>query len=82
MLVGEFVLGSDRRVWGLTLLAVAVYAEVLIAQATMWRLRTLRDIYTMGYRHGRHDANKSLLEAGMWLSDEAERDARRNIGDI
>jgi hypothetical protein len=63
-----------RIVW----LALLIYGAV---EMSLWRIRTIRDTYTMGYRHGRHDANKSLLEAGVWLSDAAERDAKRELGE-
>jgi len=77
----EYLTGADRRLWGLTLTTFALAFQVVVVMLAMWRLRTLRDLYTMGYRHGRHDANKSLLDAGLWLSESAERDANRNIGE-
>lgn len=45
------------------------------------RTRMLRDVYAMGYRHGRHDATDSLLEQGLWLADAAEKAANENLGD-
>lgn len=66
---------------------VAFMLWVLGGAAWLWRRfdagreRLLRDVYAMGYRHGRHDATNSLLEQGLWLADAAEKTANDNLGD-
>jgi hypothetical protein len=80
-LVSEWVTGSDSHLWDATVLGEILVVQLIVIVVAMWRIAILRDVYTMGYRHGRHDANKSLLEAGLWLSEEAERDAQKNLED-
>lgn len=55
---------------GLMLLGLTVTALSIIALGGMWvmvRFRLLQQVYAMGYRAGRDDANQSLFRSGMWI---------------
>lgn len=67
-------------VCGAVLIVAACLFYLLLNVMDARRVGLLRDIYTMGYRHGRHDATTSLLEQGIWLSEAAEKKARGEMG--
>ncbi len=53
----------------------------VIAMWSFGRINCMVNAYRAGYRAGRNDANSRLLEDGLWLSERAEADARRVLGD-
>lgn len=51
---------------------LATTSAVAILTALRWvvvRITKARCVYALGYRHGRLDSNKSLMEAGIWVSN-------------
>lgn len=62
------MLGAALSLWVVS----AVWLGIAVA---LYRVGTLRDMYAAGYRHGRHDANTTLMQQGIWLSHAAEREA-------
>lgn len=67
------------EVVGIGLMLVCVGMIALIAWWAVGRCKTLHDVYTLGYRQGRRDANAQLLEDGVWLSDVAEASAIKRL---
>lgn len=52
----------EINVW-LTALGILILAFLL-----KWVLCKGINLYCMGYRHGRNDARRSLMETGIWIS--------------
>lgn len=70
----------DRR---LLIVGSTVAIGSWVTGVAMWvfgRTNCMVNAYRAGYRAGRNDANARLLEDGLWLSEKAEEDARRTLG--
>lgn len=68
----------------LLLVGVTVGTTSAFSSVFVWafgRVKCMLDVYRLGYRQGRRDANAKLFEDGVWLSEKAEADARAAYDD-
>lgn len=73
---------TARELFTLTTYLLWLSGLFFVVMVALMRAKVLRDLYAVAYRHGRHDANTSLLRQGIWLAHAAKKDAEDTLGDV